>query len=291
MQDPNYENKKLLQKLVRIRVKFQDMRKGVDNQAGVKATGKSQNLPKSRVHMADEFEMLKKISDAARKQEKEIEKMLAQTLKKFVFYEWLKEQKGVGPIASAWIISEFDIYKADTVSKMWSFAGLNPSMVRGKKAVLKKSYKPEMGEVIGDLSPTIKGEKRVCVLTDTMIKGDRKTPGFISPFNGRLRTALVGVLADGFIKAKSPWALEYYYPYKARLEQSQVQTHEVKKGGKTVDLEWSETTKAHRDRAAKRKMIKEFLKAVYAEWRRMEGLPVRVPYAEEYLGKKHAANG
>jgi hypothetical protein len=36
-------------------------------------------------------------------------------------------------------------------------------------------------------------------------------------------------------------------------------------------------------------MVKMFIKDLYAVWRPLHGLDVRVPYAEEYLGKKHAA--
>jgi hypothetical protein len=35
-------------------------------------------------------------------------------------------------------------------------------------------------------------------------------------------------------------------------------------------------------------MIKQFLKDLYVHWRTLEGLPVRQPYAEEYLGKVHS---
>ena len=103
---------------------------------------------------------------------------------------------------------------------MWQFAGLNSGMVRGKKSVKKKDYKPKMGEIVGSLPPTREGENRVIVLTNEMVRGDKLTEGFLSPFNKKLRTALVGVLADGFIKAQSSYALEFYYPYKSRLAES-----------------------------------------------------------------------
>ena len=44
----------------------------------------------------------------------------------------------------------------------------------------------------------------------------------------------------------------------------------------------------HRKNAAIRYMVKMFLLDLYKEWRTLEGLPVREPYAEEYLGKRHA---
>ena len=50
---------------------------------------------------------------------------------------------------------------------------------------------------------------------------------------------------------------------------------------------WKDETKGHRDNAARRYMIKMFLKDLYVVWRTVEGLPVRAPYQEEYLGHKH----
>ena len=91
-----------------------------------------------------------------------------------------------------------------------------------------------------------------------MVRGDKLTPGHVSPFNQKLRTALVGVLADGFIKQQNYYAMEFYYPYKARLEQEE---NEVLHIGK--DVKWKDVSKGHRDRAAKRYMIKMFIKDLY----------------------------
>jgi len=304
-------DKGIVRMLLRTRLKFQDVRKAQDNQIGRKADGKDQNLTIGKAIQADDWEMFIRIADEARRQEKEIEKDLDKRLKRFSIHDWLKQQKGVGTIAMATILGHFDIYKATTVSKMWQFAGLNPGLIRGKKSVKKKDYKPEMGEIERELPPTRKEEKRIIVITDTLIRGDQNAPGFLSPFNKTLRTALVGVLADGFIKAQAPYALDHYYalhipeqyrtdkekmkakPHFAgqygRLDLSERITQERKKGGKIIEVMWKDTTDGHRDRAAKRKMIKEFLKDLYAEWRKVEGLEVRVPYAEEYLGKMHKA--
>lgn len=46
-------------------------------------------------------------------------------------------------------------------------------------------------------------------------------------------------------------------------------------------------TKAHRDMAALRKMVKIFLSHLWLEWRTLEGLPVRNLYVEEYRGHTH----
>jgi hypothetical protein len=259
---------------------FQALRKAMSNRLGKKADGTDQNLSDGRTFMPEDLENFIAISEAAKKQEEAVEKMLLKTLKRFpVYNNFLENVKGVGPIAAGWIIGEFDIHEASTVSKMWQYAGLNPGMVKGKKRV--EPGKENGMDVVSEIK--IAGEvKALIVQTDKMIKGDRPTPEFVLPYNKPLRTALVGVMAVGFIKAQSPYCMEFYYPYRSRLEQ---ESNEVIHIGKSKP--WADVSKGHRDRAAKRYMVKMFLKDLYAAWREIEGLPVRASYQEEYLGQKH----
>lgn len=250
--------------LVRAREDFQAMRKRMDNRIGRKADGTEQKV--ERWVSPEDAVMFSEIANEARKQELDIEKKLKSILKRFpVYNEFLLNTKGVGTIAAGWIIGEYDIHMATTVSKLWQFTGLNPGMVVGKKRV-------ENDDGTFTYVPT-----------ETMIRGDRLTPGFVAPFNKKLRTAMVGVLADGFIKSQNNYCMEYYYPYKARLEQEE---NEVLHRGE--EKQWKDVSKGHRDRAAKRYMIKMFLKDLYVAWRTIEGLEVRPSYQEEYLGHKHA---
>ncbi len=197
----------------------------------------------------------------------ELEQIIEKLLKKYVHDQplwdvFLKDVKGCGETMAAVILSEIDIHKAETVSKIWQYSGLNPGMVRGKTA-------------------KGKGEERKITIKDDLIRGDKKTKGFLSPFNAFLKAKMVGVLAGCMIKSQSEYALIYYYPYRQRLESK----------------DWGETSKnptdkdrpkaGHQDKAAKRYMIKMFLKDLYVAWRTLEGLDVRPPYAEEYLGKVH----
>lgn len=271
---------------VRAREDFQDMRKRMDNRLGLSADGKPQNLKQERIFALEDVENFSSISMDARRKEKDIEKMLRKVLKRVpIWNEWLSKVKGVAEIAGGHILGNFDIHEATTVSKMWQYAGLNAGMVRGKKRIEADKYKPDMGQVVS----TIMGEngkpKDYIVLTDTLVRGDKATAGFVLPFNKALRTALVGVLAPGFVKCKSSYALDYYYPYKARLEQEA--NGVASPGNKDEGKAWSAVSKGHRDNAAKRYMIKMFLKDLYVAWRTVEGLPVRTPYAEEFLGKVH----
>jgi len=267
------EAKATIKMMVRTREDFQAMRKRMDNRVGRKATGESQeNLTKRSFSPADAM-FLAETSDAAKAQEKIIEKRMKAALKLMpVYTDFLIPCKGVGTIASGHICGTFDIYKASTVSKLWQYSGMNSGMVRGKK---RKENKDGTFEL---------------VVTNTMIRGDKLTAGFVSPFNKELRCALLGVMADGFIKCQNDYCMNYYYPYKERLANSTNTVMEISKAGaKPALIEWRDAKPAHRDRAAKRYMVKCFLRDLYAAWRPMHGLNVRVPYAEEYLGKKHAA--
>lgn len=266
---PTEADKTVLRMLVRARKDFMDQRISMCNRIGEKADGTEQGI-EERQFSPDDVSMIKEVATAAKEQEAAIEKKLKKILRRFPIYtDYLSGVKGVGTIAAGQIISEFDIRIATTVSKMWQYAGLNPGLVRGKKRVEKKDGAVEYK------------------VTDKMIRGDRMTPGFVAPFNKNLRVALCGILADSFIKSQSPYALEFYYPYKHRLESSIAETTVTVKGGKQEKKRWCDVSKGHRDSAAKRYMVKMFLKDLYNVWREMEGLEVRPPYQEEYLGHKH----
>ena len=189
--------------------------------------------------------------------ESAIAKSLKAELKGIPVYDtFLKNVKGCGPLMAAVIIAEYDIHQATTVSKLWQFTGLNPGMVQGRKMVDGKPTK------VADL-----------------VRGDRLTAGYLAPFNKKLRTKMVGVLGSCFLKSKSEYA-KYYYDYKSRKAQS-----EMAIDGR--DKDWNETSDKHRHSAAVRYMLKMFLRDLYVAWRTCEGLEVRKPYEEEYLGRKH----
>lgn len=116
---------------------------------------------------------------------------------------------------------------------------------------------------------------------------DRKTKGNKCPYNQFLRAKLCGVLGASFLKCKSPYST-YYYNMKNRLEGSEKITTERIKGG-VKEVAWKDCILGHRHSAAIRYMIKMFLKDLYVAWRTVEGLSVRKPYEEEYLGKVHTA--
>jgi hypothetical protein len=280
-----------LRMYVRAREDFQSMRKRMDNRIGRKADGKSQKIQDERSFSLEDVENFNEVSKQANLQEKAVEKMLKKILKRFpIWNEWLKDIKGVGEVSGGWLLGEFDIHEATAVSKMWQYAGLNPGLVKGKKRISKKLYKPEMGIIISEMKNIKSGETDYIIQTNEMIRGDKATEGFVLPYNKNLKTFLLGVLAtQGFIMQKNSYALEFYYPYKARLEREDSIVENKGKARKDDGKSWKDVSLAHRDNAAKRYMIKMFLKDLYVAWRTIEGLSVRVPYEEEYLGRKHTA--
>jgi hypothetical protein len=271
--------------LVRTRRDFQQIRLAMDARLGLKANGKKQNID-DRNFMPKDILNFTTVSKEAKRQEKEIEKMLIEVLERFPFYnEFLKDVASLGPVGAGWIIGEFDIHEATTVSKMWQYAGLNPGLVKGKKRIEPKKHK---GEKIVAEGKSQKGEKFLIIETNEMIRGDKKTAGFVSPYNIALKTAMLGIVGSNFVRSKqnsvSPYKVDFYLPYKQRLENS---SKEVIHYGKPKP--WKDVTPKHRHEAAVRYMIKMFLIDIYKNWREIEGLPVRASYQEEYLGHTHAA--
>ncbi len=221
---------------------YQAIRIAMGGRLKIKKDGEDQIIPEAQTetwYLSDKDRAIfMEIYDDAVNQEKRILSWITKELKdQRIYTEFLKGVKGVGPIMAAVIISEYDIHRATTVSKLWAFTGIAP----GK---------------------------------DRMVKGEK------SSFNKWLRTKMCGVLAGSFIKCQSSYALEYYYPYKSRLEQEQ----NTVQGS---DKKWCDERAGHRDKAAKRYMIKMFLKDLYVAWRTIEGLEVRPPYQEAYLGHSH----
>jgi len=111
---------------------------------------------------------------------------------------------------------------------------------------------------------------------------DRKVKGQKCPYNQFLRTKLCGVLGSSFLKCNSPYR-EYYDNMKNRLESKDWGTASKNPTDK------KRPKAGHQHKAANRYMIKMFLRDLYIAWRTLEGLPVRPPYSEEYLGKQHGA--
>jgi len=262
LKDKKVENS--LKILIRQYYDYSNERIAMDGRLGIKKDGelKKKTPDRDEIMLAYLYTRRKEIITVEKEIEKEIRKEVnIHTLWKGFFEDVI----GVGPIMAAVIITEFDIKKANTVSKLWAFAGINPGIVFGKTGKL------------GNIKTS-----------NILIRQDKKTKGFLCPYNQFLKCRLLGVLAGSFLKASSPYS-KFYYDYRFRLVS--LTDEEKEKRGLCKSKNPTDKNKpyaSHINNRAKRYMIKMFLKDLYVAWRTLEGLPVRDPYADEYLNRKHA---
>jgi hypothetical protein len=107
-------------------------------------------------------------------------------------------------------------------------------------------------------------------------KGDNIT------YNPKAKTLVLGIMAQNFIRSKSPYA-EIYYKEKERQLAIVYTPGELKakyNGYKKDDVRLS---KGHAQARAYRKMMQVFLNHLWCVWRQMEGLSTRSPYPIEKL--------
>lgn len=242
-------NRRILKLLVNTFYDFQLQYNRINNKLKLKKNGEQQKIIEEYSLNAEDVDFMIDLRDTLATKIKEIQKKIESVLERFPIYtQWLKGVKGINFTMGAVIISEYDIHIAENVSKMWAYTGLNPGMVKGYKW----------------------NEKKKCrELTEDLVKGDKLTKGYCSPFNKWLKSKMIGVLADSFIKQRTMPYRKIYDDTKHRLESKDYGAN-----------------KMQRHLYSCRKMLQYFLIDLYKAWRELEGLTVREPYKDEYL-KKH----
>jgi len=219
--------------------------------------------------------------------------------------EYIEDIGGVGEGVTGIILTNIDIERATTVSKMFSVCGLGFERLYSvsyrqihfkKDGSVHKTSDNKHGEFwatseqsarnciprarkIGNVPVNTRTEMLSCTLLPNEPQRQRMHGGQYPTYNNFLKAKLLGVMATSIVKyggrkhkKKDTRFVEMYYNFKQRIAQ-----------------QCPDDSDGYIDRKAKRKMVKEFIKGVYANWRRIEGLPVRPPYEEEYLGKVHSA--
>ena len=292
------EGEKLLQVLKKEYEKITDGM--LENNATVKATIKKMNSDNKLQYVRDEstFQLI----DAYMKM-LSAETTMNKVLTKYVqdhplWAKFFEPIKGCGALMAANCIAYFDIYKAKYVSSLYRYAGLDTVedkdkdgniLYRGKDAegnILPTKLREQFGadgnahyysvedgtEWTGDVVISQHGRSRSDVENQTYLDKDgvEQTKKGLT-YNPTLKTKLVGVLSGCLLKAKDPTYAPIYYDYKARLDNNP----------KTKDY-----SSGHKDRMAQRYMIKQFLRNLYVEWRKLEGLEVHDSYEVDKLGMK-----
>lgn len=176
-----------------------------------------------------------------------------------VYTHWLKNVRGVGPTMAGVILSEIDITKCNSISALWAYCGLDVVIT--------------VNEDTGEITQEGRSRKKHHLKPKTYTNRDGNTIETVGiTFNPMLKTKLIGVLGSVFLKLGGHYRT-IYDGYKHRLECHP--SHQTK-------------TKGHRHNMAIRYMVKQFLADLWTEWRTLEGLPVRTPYAECKLGIVHS---
>ncbi len=199
------------------------------------------------------------------KQEKQAFGRLGNILQDYPIYtQFLEPTKGCGPMMSGVILSEIDIHKARHPSSLWMYAGLDVAKdgrgrSRRTEHLVERTYVDKDG----------KEAKRMGIT-----------------FSPLLKTKLIGVLGTSFIKQKGSEYDLVYRNYKHRME-SHVKYGVHNDGKRDEVTNHLITSKGRRHAMAIRYSVKQFLLALYLNWRKLEGLPVSLPYHEAKLGYKH----
>jgi len=186
---------------------------------------------------------------------------------------------GLGPTMAGVLLSEVDITRATTVSKLWRFAGLAPVAAWRCQSCARVVQRTEAGWE----HTKKKSNERTCEFEkDALHEGqvrdsgsaERSKKGEKRHYNLFLKTKLLGVLAGSFLRTNKGAGNAIWRPvydnYKHRLESS----------GRS-------TSPGQLHKASSRYMIKMFLIEFWKEWRQHEGLEVRPPYQEEKLQHRH----
>lgn len=243
--------------------------------------------------------MALEIEAESKKFEKRVEKMLANQLLNYPISKWITSQRGLATIRASGLIAYLDpISRFDTVSKVWSYAGYavqeycsncdkrilpyhkrhewvtktasrlqeqNDKKIRGKKA------KPE------ELWKKAENMLCSCETPDSKSRGQRRVSGQLADFNPEFKKQ-VYLCVDQFVKQGSLYK-ELYQQFKYDyLNRPDLKAEmESRKKGESKGT-------AHIDAMARRKVAKIFLSHLWVEWRKLEGLPVTMPYAFSILG-------
>jgi hypothetical protein len=213
-----------------------------------------------------------------------------------IYEQWLKDQRGIGPTLSGFLIAEIDISKANTVSSLWKYCGLHVN--DGKAA------KPRKGEQI-EYKPMMK-TKLIGVMGSCLIKATSyDESGYFKIVKKVRRKIERDVVWRRFYDDKKhrresqilPTCMRCNGKGKAMQSDDEVKLEKGEKkpkkeitcpncNGTGGPVAWG-CSDAHRHNDAVRYMVKMFLQQLWLEWRKIEGLAVRVPYAEEKLGVVH----
>jgi len=212
---------------------------------------------------------VKDISDQVRALEDTLKSTLEDSLENYpIWTEYLSKIKGIGPLLASSLIAEIgDIKRFDTVSKLWSYFGLNVGYVRMECA---KGHKL-MAARAKEKCPVLVEKNKTCGAEIANLgyvhEAMRRRDGWRVLYNTRAKT-LAWKVGNQLLTNKNEFFKQLYDTRKQA---------ELNKG----------LSDGHAHSRALRRMIKIFLCLLWVKWRKLEKLPVTKPYVEKVLNHKH----
>lgn len=218
------------------------------------------------IKRADAAKQLNKIKNACdmrmveayvnlKNNEAEIGKMLEREVKKHPMWDYFfADVRGCGFTMAAICLAYFDVHTARHASSCWKYAGL---------------------DVCVNDDGVAEGRSRKHRSSQTYIDKEGNTQYTVGlGYNPFVKTKLVGVLGDSFIKAHGGHEDSYgqiYRDCKHRYDNSE---------------KHADKTKLHKHRMAVRYMVKQFIRDMWYAWRDLEGYELEEYYEVAVLGNK-----
>lgn len=243
--------------------------------------------------------------------EEQVKRALGVYAKNHPVGQWALGQVGIGPVIAAGLLAHIDIRQANTVSSIWSYAGLQP----GQKWLGTEKAAKIVQEVLGDEEPTAEKIAEIAVALrrrpEVLIERARGSNGELSrkqlaaslakrPWNSELKT-LCWKIGESFVKVSGKPNAFYGKMYasrkaleKARNEEGlyREQAEQIlkeKRIGKDTDAYAAYIQGKLPDgqihARAKRWAVKLFLAHLHEVWYKQEfGKAPADPYPIRYLG-------
>jgi hypothetical protein len=217
-------------------------------------------------------------------QEKQHFRRMGEVLEDYPIYTtFLSTIPGIGPAMAGVIISEIDIHIARYPSSLWKYSGLDVVTVTVEVD----------GKMVTRQEGRSKRDEHLVERTYLDKDGKEQTRRGIT-YNPFLKTKLAGVLAANLLRSKRDGLYasyrQIYLDYKHRLENHALYGSALD-GTRVPGTNRIQASKGRRHRMALRYMIKMFLIDLFTSWRKLESLPVPLPYHEAKLGLKHGGHG
>lgn len=230
-----------------------------------------------------------------------------------IYDHFLSKVPGCGPISSAYVLSYLDPYKAKYPSSFWKYAGFDVAQDGRGRGRFKEHLVPHVAtkqdgstrEFMGiSFQAKLKPKLYLLATCFVKVKGSKYNEAYYNykeRLSNRIDTKPILVVEDGSVisvsktigatepgrftiavKSKDELSINYYNVFTKGESPRVVVGDKVKKGDQIGGL-----TKSHAHNRALRYIVKLFLSDLHLEWRRLECLPIPLPYHEAKLGLHH----